>query len=221
MRRGCCALRSTLTASGSQLAAYDVGFYDRHDKSPPYIRANAAGGVAFGFGYDATGAVDPARPNGFVWMTGDGLCSPGGPCFNPATGAHDDASEVHGIEGRDPSLYEAIVPDAAFQPYPAPGPATPPSGPDSAFMVDVDVTVDPARNDATRIGDIAIYQAAPDPAVRPVAGPWYGPCRNPGRGRCLRAPIRRCRHRLPASSGLNSRSKRPHRRNALPAKPAP
>jgi len=149
---------------------YDVGFYDRKDQSPPYIRANAAGGVAFGFGYDADGLLDPANPDAFIWMTGDALCSPSGPCVDPATGAHDDDAQVHGIEGRAQATYEPVVPDAAFRPYPAPGPAYPATGPESAYMIDIDVNVDSAgaldsaglaRNDATRIGDIAIYQAEP------------------------------------------------------------
>lgn len=165
-------LRYEIDAQGvwQAVGRYDVGFYDRNDRSPPYIRANAGGGVAFGFGYDAGGMLNPAEPDAFVWMTGDALCSPGGPCFNPATGAHDDTSQVHGIEGRAQGLFEPVVPDAAFRPYPAPSPAYPATGPDSAFMTDIDVNVDSAggvdtaglgRNDATRIGDIAIYQAEP------------------------------------------------------------
>ena len=65
------------------------------------------------------------------------------------------------------SAYQEMVPEAAFRPYPSPGPATPSTGPDQAYMVDVDVNADAsgapdpvelARNDATRIGDVAVYQ---------------------------------------------------------------
>ena len=44
-----------------------------------------------------------------------------------------------------------MVPDAAFRPYPAPGPATPPTGPDSAFMIDNDVNIEMISTSTIRI----------------------------------------------------------------------
>jgi hypothetical protein len=163
---------------------YDIGQYDRRDEGPPYLRANAAGGVAFGLGYGESWEANPQRTDGFVWATGDALCSPRALCFDSSASEHNDSSHVHGIQGRvvDPS--EAVEPDAAFEPYPDPGPATPADGPNRAFMIDADINVDAndngieaelTRNDATRIGDVEIYQAPPNAAERPLAGPWYGP----------------------------------------------
>jgi hypothetical protein len=164
-------LRYEPDASGiwQPVGRYDVGFYDRQGDGPPYVRAGAAGGVAFGAGYTAAGAIDPAQPDGFVWMTGDALCSAAGACLDPAAGDHSDQSEVSGLEGENQSAFQEIIPAAAFQPYPAPGPATPPAGPDQSYMIDADVNVDGAgapipaelaRNDATRIGDVAVFQQA-------------------------------------------------------------
>ena len=167
-------LRYQLDASGVWQPAgrYDVGFNDRKNAGPPYIRAGAAGGVSFGPGYGADGAVDPAQADAFVWMTGDALCSPDGGCLDPATGAHDDLSEVSGLQGEAASAYQEVIPPEAFQPYPAPGPASPPTGPDQSYMIDADVNVDAtgvpipeelSRNDATRIGDVAVFQQPPAP----------------------------------------------------------
>ena len=94
-------------------------------------------------------------------MTGDALCWPKGPCLDPAAKTHTDQTEVHGVMGRDARAYQEVVPDAAFQPYPAPGPSYPAEGPDRSYLIDIDATeTSPAPNDATRIGDIAIYEAA-------------------------------------------------------------
>jgi hypothetical protein len=162
-------LRYELTPQGAwrPVGRYDVGFYDRKNEGPPYLRAGAAGGAAFGMGYDAQGQVDPTKPDGFVWMTGDALCSEDGPCVNPATGAHSDRSRVSGLQGIAQSNFQELAPAAALRPYPATGPALPPTGPDRSYMIDADVTVDStgnvladklARNDATRIGDVVVYQ---------------------------------------------------------------
>src|SRR5581483_9528537 len=139
---------------------YDVGFYDRKDEGPPYIRADSSGGAAFGLGYSANWEADPAHADAFLWMTGDALCWPKGPCLDPAAKTHTDATEVHGVMGRDAGAYDEVVPDAAFQPYPAPGPAYPAEGPDRSYLIDIDATAKtPAPNDATKIGDIAVYEA--------------------------------------------------------------
>jgi hypothetical protein len=164
-------LRYELDRSGvwQPVGRYDVGFYDRRNEGPPYIRAGAAGGVAFGTGYDAQGQIDPTKPDGFVCATGDAICSPDGACFDPATNTHSDVSQVSGLEGVNQSAYQQIAPPAAFQPYPTSGAVYPPTGPDHAYMIDADVVVDAsgnpipaelARNDATRIGDVVVFQAA-------------------------------------------------------------
>ncbi len=165
-------LRYELTAAGTWRGAgrYDVGYYDRGEDGPPYIRANAAGGVSFGPGYGANWQTDQAEADGFVWMSGDGLCSPRGLCLDGSVGEHTDSSQVTGVEGRSSQPYEAFEPVTAFQPYPSPGPASPPQGPDASFMVDADVNTDAAgnliaadlqRNDATKVGDIAVFQPLP------------------------------------------------------------
>jgi hypothetical protein len=142
------------------IGRYDVGFYDRKDDGPPYIRADSSGGAAFGLGYSTGWEANPTAADAFLWMTGDALCSAKGPCLDPAAKTHTDVTEVHGVMGRDASAYEDIVPEAAFQPYPAPGPAYPAAGPDRSYLIDIDATgKTPAPNDATRIGDIAIYEA--------------------------------------------------------------
>lgn len=165
-------LRYELTAQGNWRSAgrYDVGYYDRSEDGPPYIRAGSAGGVSFGLGFGESWENDPTRTDAFVWMSGDELCSPRGLCFDSSANEHTDSSNVHGLQGRAATPYDAFEPFTAFQPYPAPGPATPATGPDSSFMVDADVNIDDAgnaieeqrtRNDVSRIGNVAIFQAAP------------------------------------------------------------
>ncbi|WP_290999708.1 peptidoglycan-binding protein [Hyphomicrobium sp.] len=179
-------LRYELTPQGAWRLAgrYDVGYYDRKDEGPPYLRAGSSGGVSFGMGYGESWSIDTNRPDAFVWMTGDGLCSPKGLCFDRNSNAHNNASEVHGLQGRAEQPYEAAEPTTAFEPYPQPGPVTPATGPDRSFFIDTDINVDAGgggieselrRNDATRIGDVEIYQTAPSPEERPEQGPWYGP----------------------------------------------
>ncbi len=153
---------------------YDVGYADRAGQGQPYIRAAAAGGVAFGAGYDVSGALDPAQTDGFVWMTGDGLCLPEGPCRHGA-GALTDTDPVHGLQGGSSDLAGEVAPAAAFAPYPATGPATPPTGPDASYMIDTDLGAEPG-NGATWIGDIAVLQPAPSGGYNP----WYPPAYPPG-----------------------------------------
>ncbi|PLX36361.1 MAG: hypothetical protein C0606_16885, partial [Hyphomicrobiales bacterium] len=166
---------------------YDVGFYDRKNEGAPHIRANSSGGAAFGLGYTEEFAVDPAQPNAFVWTTGDALCSPkpNGACTNPGTGAQDDPSEVHGLQGTSEEAIVDLISDEALAAYPADGPATPATGPLQSYMIDLDQNLTEAgepinesfvSNDATKIGDVEIYQpceaepieATPTPIVPPV-----------------------------------------------------
>jgi peptidoglycan hydrolase-like protein with peptidoglycan-binding domain len=146
---------------------YDVGYNDRQTDGPPYLRAGAAGGVAFGMGHDANGALEEGNPDAYVWMTGDGMCTPASPC----PGGDEN---VNGLQGNATGVFAETEPAAAFQPYPSPGPATPPDGPNTAYMIDADLGAGDG-NDATRIGDIAIYQSVPVVAEVPAEGPWYGP----------------------------------------------
>jgi hypothetical protein len=145
---------------------YDVGFYERQKHGVPRLRASGAGGCDFGYGYSADNTVDLARPNEFVWMTGDNLCSPNGPCYNPGSGYFDDTSWVDGMQGTPENLTKEVMPAAALSPPPS-GPATPDDGPASSYMVDSDINVDANgslildgidRNEATLIGDIDIFE---------------------------------------------------------------
>ena len=137
---------------------YDVGFHDRSIKDgDPAVFASAAGGADFNYGLTEDGVLDSAKPSQSVWMTGDGLCSPDGPCTGLATGEHDDDSEVHGLQGSPADAFGAVEPSGK--------PDT--AALDQSYMIDTDINIGtdgapiPAermRNDATRIGDVAIYQ---------------------------------------------------------------
>ncbi len=156
----------------SREGRYPVGHYARADRADPKIRANASGGADFGYGYSSRWQADPSKPDQSVWMTGDALCAPFAPCFNPATGRHSDGSQVHGIEGIDAGGFRPAG-EASAETATTPLPA---------WMVDTDLNIDGAnqpvmssltRNDATRIGDIAIYQpcdAEEGAAAPPVEG---------------------------------------------------
>ncbi|HUT10530.1 MAG TPA: hypothetical protein VMY42_08540, partial [Thermoguttaceae bacterium] len=157
-------LRYELTPQGFWRGAgrYDVGYYDRGEAGPPYIRGSAAGGVSFGPGYDDARLIDPELPDAFVWMTGDGLCSSRGPCLDSDTDEPADSKNVDGLQGRAARPYEAFDPITAFQPYPAPGPITPATGPEQSVMIDIDSNGEaPGQRGATEVGDVAIYQPAP------------------------------------------------------------
>jgi hypothetical protein len=184
------ALRYELDQAGvwHAVGRYDVGFYDRQKDGQPYINANCSGGIAFGLGYDPnTNVADPRKPDQYVWIAGDALCSPDGPCNLPggqvapvgsapqqvAAGTSPlDDSQVHGIQGMAENLFEEIAPNFA---------ATVPSqqnpggsnGLNLSYLIDTDINVDAQgriieqellRNDATKIGDIAIYEICQTPA---------------------------------------------------------
>ena len=81
--------------------------------------------------------------------------------------AGPDDSQVHGVQGMPDKAFEEVAPVAAFAPYPKDSDAYPPTGPAQAYLIDTDINIDAAggvieeeltRNDATRIGDIVIYQ---------------------------------------------------------------
>lgn len=173
-------LRYQLDESGGwQLQGrYDVGFYDRKNDGAPFIRANASGGVDFGFAYGPDWRIDQTKPDQTAWMTGGSLCSPQAPCFSPDIGRNADGSYVAGAQGTPLFAYSDLLPEAATKSYPASGEATPPTGPRQSYLFDADINVDAnnnvvtselTRNDATKIGDIAIFQdcagMAPPPQV--------------------------------------------------------
>ena len=163
---------------------YDVGYADRQKEGVPHLRAGSAGGAAFGYGYRADfSTIDRNAPGGFVWITGDALCSPDGPCRAPggATGGAQpaaaqegdaDGSEVHGLQGLSEGAVAELAPSAAFAPYPQKGEPTPATGPDQSYLIDADIGLDPSgnpipaeftRNDATNIGDVAIRSVCNPP----------------------------------------------------------
>ena len=186
------ALRYELDQSGAwrPVGRYDIGFYDRKKEGAPYIRANCSGGIAFGLGYDeSTWTVDQSKLDQFVWSTGDYLCSPEGPCHlppavqtsgnesevSPASAQNQDEgddSHVHGVQGMAESAFEQLLPSGALGAYPSNDTPYPASGPDQSYLIDTDENVgdqgglipeELTRNDATKIGDVAIYQICAKP----------------------------------------------------------
>jgi hypothetical protein len=168
------ALRYELHQDGvwRPLGRYDVGSYNRLAEGAPFLFANCAGGAAFGYGYTPAWTVDTRQLDQFVWITGDALCSAKGLCKAPAGAqqqqSEGDPSEVHGIQGMKESTFGELAPASAFAELKqTSGYAGDSIGLDQAYFVDVDLNVDQAgnaiydefaRNDATRIGDIAIYE---------------------------------------------------------------
>jgi len=175
------ALRYELQQDGTWQPAgrYDVGYYDRRNEGQPFLRANSAGGASFGYGYNKSFETDPAKADQWIWVTGDSLCSPNGMCFDSSANEHNDVSEVHGLQGTDQANSSEVLPDAALQPYPDNGYATPAETPDRSAMIDADVNVDETgnaieeelfRNDATRIGDVEVFQVAGPAGVETAEG---------------------------------------------------
>jgi hypothetical protein len=183
------ALRYELDQNGNWHAVgrYDVGFYNREAEGEPYLNANCAGGVAFGMGYDSNSwTADPSKRDQFVWITGDSLCSPEGPCYlsgqgsrvataQPAGGFGQDSpldeSQVHGIQGMVEGAFEEINPNNVQQ-APSQSNGTSSAGLGQSYLIDTDINFDAqgaivdaelARNDATKIGDIAIYMPCEAP----------------------------------------------------------
>ena len=136
---------------------YDVGFAERKSDDPPIVRANSAGGVTFGFDYDnATWELNPAKADEFAWMTGDALCSPEGPCFDPLSNQETNDTQVHGLQGMSRRPYDKLSPHML----------SPPDTPGRAYLIDSDVNLNQEgmpllsslqRNDAGRTGDVEIY----------------------------------------------------------------
>jgi len=146
---------------------YDIGHYDRKNDGQPFLRANGSGGVAYGYGYGVEWNIDTARPDQTVWMTGGTLCSPQAPCFSPDLGRAEDGSYVSGAQGTPVGAIERLLPEEATKPYPAAGAPYPATGPLQSYIFDTDNNLDEngnvimaelTRNDATKVGDIEIYE---------------------------------------------------------------
>lgn len=146
---------------------YDVGFYDRKNDGPPFIRANGSGGVDFGYAYNPEWRIDKSRPDQTAWITGGELCSPQAPCFSPDIGRAEDGSYVAGGQGIPLDAYSELLPQAATQPYPSTGAPTPATGALQSYLFDTNINLDAnnnvivaelTRNDATRVGDVEVYQ---------------------------------------------------------------
>jgi Putative peptidoglycan binding domain len=147
---------------------YDVGFPERASDNPPRIRANASGGVALGNGYTDSGAIDPDAVDATVWMSGDPLCAPNGPCIDRQTGQATVSNPVAGFQGTPVASTAELVPPAAAQPgSDTSGPATQPEGPLASYMVPAD---DSARIVGS-MGDIALYRAEPVSQIVEVQEP--------------------------------------------------
>jgi hypothetical protein len=154
------------------IGRYEVGFDDRANEGEPRIRANSAGGVSFGPAYSNRWVADQSRPDNYVWITGDDLCSPNGPCNLPASGAQTtgDDSEVHGVQGLREDFFAEVAPASAYGIAPEQQGSTGPTaviGPDEAYLIDVNINMTPTgapipeellRNDATIVGDIVVFQ---------------------------------------------------------------
>ena len=178
------AFRVGLTQQGSWriIGRYDVGFYNRRLDGEPYVRANCAGGVAFGPGYTPAGMADLSRPDQFAWISGRRAVFTRWPLQQlranaarhrvrrPQTVADQqsldpDDAEVHGLQGMPLDLFSQIAPPPNANDQAA--------GTDQAYLIDIDINVDPSgaiipdsllRNDATKIGDLAVYQICDAPA---------------------------------------------------------
>jgi hypothetical protein len=168
------ALRYELHQDGvwRPIGRYEVGFYDRANEGDPRMRANSAGGISFGPAFSNRWVAEQGRPDNYVWITGDDLCSPNGPCNLPASGAQasGDDSEVHGLQGLREDFFAEVAPAAAYGIAPEQQGSTGPTaavGPDEAYLIDVDINMTPAgapipeellRNDSGLVGDVFVFQ---------------------------------------------------------------
>ena len=135
---------------------YNIGGIDQGTSSDLFT--STAGGTDFGYAYTPAYTIDLFKPYGFVWATGDALCSAKGPCFEQKNNDFTDADEVSGLQGRPKSSY-IKVPNGK-----------PDSYMNQSFLIDSDLNVlnngrkSPAeadKNDVTKIGDVEIYKIMP------------------------------------------------------------
>ncbi len=198
------ALRYELHQDGvwRPVGRYDVGSYYRFAEGAPYMFANCAGGAAFGYGYTPSWTIDQQQLNQYVWISGDSLCSPTGMCRAPAGAtqgaeqAEGDPSEVHGIQGLKEGLFAELAPASAYQELnPSANYGTENVGLDQSYFVDTDINIaadgsviyeELTRDDATKIGDIAIYEFCEGqsfgfvPVMAPPPVMIYEPGHSPG-----------------------------------------
>ncbi len=127
---------------------YGVGNLNGANENQRDSYNNAAGGVAWGYGYDSTGNIDLAKVDEFVWVTGDSLCSQLGACYDPQTNAVTDRDHVTGAEGRPADLLEGNLANS--------------------YKIDTDLNVNQfgqidrfqaTKNDDSKVGDIEIRRA--------------------------------------------------------------
>ncbi|WP_172891434.1 peptidoglycan-binding protein [Cohaesibacter sp. ES.047] len=138
--------RFTLEDTGqwSYDGSFEVGYPKR--ATDPEARANTAGGVTFGYRYDATGLIDTNQPDAFIWTSGNQLCKAGVPCFDPSTGDFSDFSEVDGMQG-----FPATSPTGQFG-----GTSAAAVVPTTSYMIDADSDFITAKQG--EIGDIEVLQ---------------------------------------------------------------
>ena len=165
----------------------DVGFDDRSERGAPYIRANAGGGVDFGFGYTDDGSLDTDAADSSIVASGDGLCSATGPCYDPEAQAQTDIRRVDGLQVSPSEETAEVAPANAVQPYPDDGPATPANAPSRSYMINVNADAPQASGDrSTRTGDVEVYRqaglpatpvfvATPEPELELDDGPYIPP----------------------------------------------
>ena len=95
-----------------------VGQYDVGNRAPgpnsQFRYDNSAGGVAWGFGYDKFGRLDPKAVDKFVWISGDSLCSKVGKCYDFIKQNYTDGSHIVGIEGRERGFWRGNI-DRSFK----------------------------------------------------------------------------------------------------------
>jgi hypothetical protein len=106
----------------------------------------------------------------FVWITGDALCSPIGPCKAPAARVRRRGRPSRlRIQGLKEGAFGELAPAQAYAEI-KPGSsayATGSVGLEQSYLIDTDLNVEPqgaliyeelTRNDATKIGDIAVFE---------------------------------------------------------------
>ncbi|HGC5639511.1 TPA: hypothetical protein ACIZAC_001347 [Legionella pneumophila] len=153
----------------SQMGRYNVGNLSKNmnDEHPEFN--SSAGGVDFGYGYTKQYEIDLSQIDEFVWVTGDALCSPEGPCYEAGTNTFSDSDEVHGLQGMPKSSFQSIGGDKNI--------ITP------AYLIDTDINLladgtksieEAAKNDATYIGDIEIAKKeATESTAQPIVIPVH------------------------------------------------
>ncbi len=178
---------------------YDIGASDRENEDPPHLRANGAGGIALGYGYNANGKIEEQVVDETLWVTGSRLCDEDFPC----QGASGSDQVVHGLQGLPMSVISDLTPVEAFLPYPESGPATPDDTTGKSYFVSIgDASTGLQAGD---IGDVvfvktqgegALENDSPQPPPPPPAPPQvaHGPfdlaVDKSGPGECL--PGERC-----------------------------